>query len=166
MADVDDLARWLYAQGVPDHLDRPPLGPVKTGRVSDAGDGLFDFDPAGEWAFLHPILDTHYDAYDVVAWTRAAPIRTLRLTGLATWLGEGCVALAETQGWRIKLHATPLAWLKASGDGAVMLEPASCRYELLLIDTLLCATKRQAEDVDQLIKGPERALPRIKVARA
>ena len=163
-----DLARWLFAQGIdPAHTSHPPIGPVKIARIYKLENGMFDFclGPRGELAFIHPIYGHEYfDPYDTVAWCRSAPASLYRHTGVAAWLGEDAVDLAYHSGHRLNVHVTPLAWLRAAGDGAVMLEPESCRFDLMRLETIVAPTLRFGGYLDALVRPKPSVLPRVKVA--
>ena len=59
---------------------------------------------------------------DMVAWHMAQPSRWWLRRGAGVLLGEIEVEHAVTYGEPLRVHRTPLGWLRAAGEGVVILD--------------------------------------------
>lgn len=107
----------------------------------------FDFDPDGvEAVVIEARGADSVEVVDLVAWLPANPGRWWTVLGAATVLGEAFAA-SPTSGFGgapLRLHRTPLAWLQAGCDGAVILDPNRGGRWLMDLDHAAIA----AEDAD------------------
>lgn len=135
----------------------------------------------GQWCFLTPVLrvdlemwcclvwDCRFDpgvvwdeiaeVVDIVAWHPATPGRWARRTGLADMLGE--VAADEP----VRVHRTPLAWLRAGGEGVCFLERNLTVVSLALnvASQVIAEDKAHARELREICERPY-PVPRIQGA--
>ena len=145
--------QWLLGQGVP--FDA--LHGVKSAWVKFNGD-TFDFDAecAGEPVLIFACEDQG-EVVDLVAWSaRENILATWRSTAFAlgdldqcfnpaTWFADGM----------LQIHRTPLDWLKAGGDGIVILNPKLCWAYLRNVPRLAFADISLARQIKAWLLPPE-----------
>ena len=161
-----ELGGWLMAQGVPRLICMAPPGPVAVARAAWGARGLFDWDCDGELAFVQPVWapplgDRNF--IDLAAWSRARPSEVFTRRGAGVWLGEESVWAAEFNRTSLRLHRSPLAWLKDAGRGAVILDTQEARFDLLGLSTIEAENVRHAETVDRLLRTESITYPKIRV---
>lgn len=105
---------------------------------------------------------------DLVSFDPAQPSRwRLRRNEYGMALGGDLLARCGPTSWQepeIKLYASPLSWLLAGCNGAVLLNGKECRSQLLGIPRVICETVDLAETVDAMLKSGDHAWPSIMVA--
>jgi hypothetical protein len=154
---VQDRER-LADRGVPSTAITAPW-PIHSARV--AFDGLygFTFDAEGSQALIFKAEDRG-EQTDYIAWEPG--------TGrLASWYGSAfCLgdldqiynpATYFCSGY-LRVHASPLEWLKASRGGIVILRRDFAYAHLRSCRRLLCDDPAHAEEVDRLLKAPKPTL--------
>lgn len=124
-----DVWDWIEPDIWRDHVGAGPVL-IEGGRYQPHNDG--------EWVFLTPITHIDGDAWrkhvwggcctedearlwfteivDIVAWHPATPGRWARRTGEADMLG------AVMPGEAVRVHQTPLGWLRGGGEGVCFLD--------------------------------------------
>jgi hypothetical protein len=113
--------------------------------------------PAGPWV---DIADEMAQIIDLAVWRPDEPDTVLLRGGRVAALGETAL------GWRcgppLRIHRDPLAYWRAAGHGAVILDWQACRSSLLDHDQIICDDLATAEKVDHHIHAARRALtPRL-----
>jgi hypothetical protein len=143
-----------------------PTYPFGVLRAEAVGDGLFQASNDGSPHLILPVLEDG-ELVDLIAFRAADP---------GGWLlrsGEGwCLGLADGLSslvWRdaVNLHATPLDWLRAEGDGLCILD-WSAALDIRQLDVLphiICADQTTADNLRRAMTRPVR-LPRISVMGA
>ncbi len=162
----DDAAcAWLRRQGVADTATWLWPGPVRTAQVETHPMGMFDFIETGPRAFVHPILTgpAFSDMADLVAWFPNDPSTwwTRRYTGLP--LGADQLDRAEIEGLPIMLRQTPLDWLRAGGNGAVITDWTLTAPQLRTIPTIITADDVFGLEVRRRLTAPVHTSPEIRV---
>lgn len=119
---ADNELRWLLAQNVNGDVMAKPYA-IRGASVRFDGD-TFDFDPDGSRAVILR-SDDRGEPRDLVAWGPKSG-------RLATWRGTGfCIGDVEQvfcpstyfMGGALRIHRTPLEWLKARRKGIVIVNP-------------------------------------------
>lgn len=151
---------WLRRQGVRGWS--PLTGSIQRGNI-EVHETLFDFGPNGSPAFIHPIFDGDGDVIDLIAWRPSAPSRWWLRTGIATMLGEVAVHACYVHESPLRLHRTPLNWLRRSGWGAVPLDWQCARFDLMEIADFIAEDLQHGIEIEDQLRGPARPLPRIRV---
>jgi hypothetical protein len=114
--------RWLWG------------GPMRFGvaSIATSDDGAYQPDPDGRHAFIVPAIPVSVDALfedcdpvDLVAFRLAEHGRWWRRLDVVPFLNPGAVERADYFGETLQLWRTPLAWLRAQGQGAVILDPVA-----------------------------------------
>jgi hypothetical protein len=116
--------RWLKAKGVDYDAVLNLAGPICRHSVVFCDDGRFEYDQLGETGFLQVVMAEDEEApLDVIAWSPYEPDRFGTLLGQAGILGAGnIVNPASFHAGPCRLWWDPLAWLRASCQGAVILD--------------------------------------------
>jgi hypothetical protein len=149
----DRLIRWLLDQGVRESAMLEPW-PLGGARVLFDGCG-FDVVPDGELAVTFRIDDCG-EVLDLAAW---AP----RSGKMASWCGVG-FAIGQDQifnpasyfdGGALRVHADPLAWLKADRDGVVIVKPELTYAYLRNVRRLSFADPALARQVERWLEPPQ-----------
>ena len=157
MADIFDLLpppsgkvlRWLLDEGV----SCGALYSVKGAWVSFDSSGTFDFAAAGEPARIFRCMDRG-ETVDLAAWSRGR---------LGTWRGAGfCIGDLDQcfnpatwlDGGGLRVHVGPLDWLRADGDGIVILKPELCWAHLRNVPRVICANDISAALVHKHTRAP------------
>ena len=103
----------------------PATGGLFLANIVPDPPGRFRFDPRGiEAAVVEAIGEDCESVEDIVAWPVGDPELVLTACGIATVLGEAHAANPATfaLGQPLRLFRTPLAWLQAGCQGAVVLD--------------------------------------------
>jgi hypothetical protein len=113
---------WLFASGVPVDAMAEPW-PIKSAKVRFSNSGSFDFDREGHQAIIFLAEDLG-KAIDLIAWRPPSG-------GIASWRGAA-FCLGDTEhifspatyfaDGALRIHQTPLDWLKAERDGVVIVQ--------------------------------------------
>lgn len=166
----------LVARGVPrSWLWR---GPMRFGVEEIAGgdDGLYQPMPGGELAVIVPALPLAApweddfpveDLGDLVAWLPRDSSRWWRRCGLMPILNPAALERAAWFREPLSVWSTPLRWLRASGNGIVLLDgTANLRLWLGDVDTIHADTYELGDDIDHRLRLPRVPRPEILVPRA
>ncbi len=154
----EDQVRWLIAQGVSDEAMLSPWL-LKAASVKFLGGGTFEFndrDGRGERAIVFRAND-HGEPIDLLAWSA-------RTNRLASWRGAAfCLGDVDdcfnpgswALGGGLRVHLTPLDWLKADRDGIVIVNPALSYSCLRNRPRLVVGDALHAKRIQQWIKPPK-----------
>jgi hypothetical protein len=143
--------RWLFEQGVPDTAMLEPT-PIRAANAAFLDGNTFDFDSGGGRTFIFKVLDSD----DLIAWD---PKRN----ALATWRGAA-FALGQDAIWNpasyfmdsaLRVHRTPLDWLKADRDGICIVQPKWTYALLRHARTLAFADPVFAQQVKRWLRPPK-----------
>jgi hypothetical protein len=155
---------YLITEGVPRNWLW--CGPMRFGIAPITTSGA-TYEPivAGKRAFLLPAapLDDDEDIVDLVAWHPDEPCQWWSRLGVAPILNPAAIDRAEIFREPLSLHSSPMAWLQAGGEGAVVLDAsADLRLHLGGIGTIICDDLTLARQIDKVFKSRTR-LPLISV---
>ena len=140
--------RWLVSQGVtPDTIAKPR--PIRAASVR-FWQNTFDFDDDGERSLIF------LEDRDAIAWQP-------RTGALACWCGVNFALNEEAidnpatyfAGGALKIHRTPLDWLRADGDGIVIVQPRYSYAMLRHVRRLAFADAVYARQVRRLLEPPK-----------
>jgi hypothetical protein len=113
------------------------LGGFSVVPVVDHGSGRFDFAGADEEpldAFVMEVFGADAETVvDLVGWRVEAPEKPLAMFGRAGLVGVSAALNPATysMGGFLRLHRTPLIWLKAGCDGAAVVDEGLAGQQLL-----------------------------------
>ena len=127
IATLGDAVAALRDAGVSDQILLPPAGicgAFGLDRITPTKAGLYEPAEDGADAIVIGARD-HDDLADLVAWPVAAPTKFYRRIGAAVFLGEDLIEYAAFVRLPIQVFASPLSWLRAGCDGAVILDHAA-----------------------------------------
>ena len=154
-ADLCVLDReWLADRGVPSPAITEPW-PIRSARVKFDGLHGFDFNTEGDQALIFKAEDRG-EQTDFVAWEP-------RTGNLASWYGNAfCLGDADDifnpatyfRDGYLRIHASPLEWLRAGRDGIVILRRDFAYAHLRFCRQLLCDDPAHAEEVERLLQAP------------
>jgi hypothetical protein len=166
-AQRDDFD-YLIAQGVP--YTWLWAGPMRFGITNIiTGAGTYEPMPDGKRAFVVPAVPLSNDSLDddigdLVAWFPDNPSRWWCRLGAVPFLNFQAVERAAFFREPLTLHPTPLGWLRASGEGAVILDPrAHLPLWLGDIASLLFEDATHARQIRAKMTAQERHLPEFHV---
>jgi len=160
---------WLIGRGVPKaYLWH---GPMRFGVAEiDARRGEFYTPmPGGRSAFIMPTVpldngSTSDDIGDLIAWFPDAPHRWWCRQGTMSVLAPLEIERAAWFGTPLRAWSSPLAWLRASGDGTVIL---SDEINLLLwlggVATIHADTFALGDSIDKRLREPRIRFPQVMV---
>ncbi len=103
---------------------------------------------------------------DLVAWYPKAPARWWLRRNIAVLLGEIEIVHAEVYGEAIQVHKAPLDWLKAGGDGIVILADPADAFPYLRGIKIVAEDVAHGMELERCLRPPEPALPHIFVRQA
>jgi hypothetical protein len=148
--------RWLLDQGV----GFDALYKVKRGWVQFDDRGGFDFDPgmSGDPVMILKATDAD-ETIDLVAWSaRDHKVATWRHHAFALGDVDQCFNPATWfDGDALKIHAGPLSWLKADGNGITILQPRFVHAYLRNVPRLICSNELVAAMVHKRLRPPRSA---------
>lgn len=168
--DMIEIARpsgdYCRANGIDFRASIPACGGLFVSGVQSDG-RRFEPCPDGTLAaWCECYAEDAETVLDVVAWSLDQPDRFLTLTGAAPALGMAAAANPATYalGFPLRLHRTPLAWLQAGCDGAVILDQAAGGRWLRDLEPprLAAEDAAHARDLDAMLKAAS-PMPRIMV---
>ena len=148
--DLIEISRsslgYCQTNGIDFGATVPGCGGVHVAGIEPAGER---FEPRGDGllaAWCDALAEDAETVVDVVAWPVEQPAHWWTLSGFASALGMAHAANAATYsfGGALHLHRTPLAWLQAGCDGAVILDPATGARWLLDLPAPRIATEDDA----------------------
>ena len=120
-------------------------------------------EPYGIDAVVMPVIADGV-IIDNIAWRTLAPDAWLLRTGDGWVLGEDLITSPSLwDGFReITLHATPLDWLRAAGEGAVVLDWTAPEHirKLAMFDVIHAVDIRVRQQLTDILIKPER-MPKI-----
>ena len=132
-------------------------------RIEPRPDGTFRPSESGQWAVTLGIDDREGRLVDFVAYLRNDPGRWWLRRNESPILGAEVIARAEFFQRQLTLHETPHAWLRARGDGAVVLDWNCDLHEIFrFVPRVHC---QSAELRDRLRKSFWKSLPKITAPR-
>ena len=116
---------YLRDHGIDFEMVEPVTGGPYLNLVRPVGPTSFEFDASGREAVVVEAHDEAGDVLDLVAWMPERPDRWRAMFGTAPALGMGAATSTMTyiDGLPLQIYRTPLEWLQAAGDGAVLLDP-------------------------------------------
>lgn len=135
--------------------------PFGVARCDMRGKQFFEptIEPYGIDAVVMPVMEEG-SVSDIIAWRTTAPDAWLWRSGDGWALGIDEIASPSLwDGYReITLHATPLDWLRAGGDGAVILDWSAVSHirKLALFDTVLCDHPTVQKRLTWILNTPDR----------
>ena len=143
---------WLHKQGVTMvAMTRPWI--IGAERVSFDGKSGFDFDATGDRAMIFRAEDNGITT-DLIAWSgnKLATWRNVafalgdasQIFNPATWFGGG----------GLRIHASPLEWLRAHRTGIVILKPELCWAYLRNVPRVICQNDITAALVHKHTRAP------------
>jgi hypothetical protein len=153
-------AAWLIKQGVSVEAIMEPT-PIGTARVRfiDGNTFVAAGTEAGTGALTFRISDVDGEVIDLAAWSP-------RTGEIGCWYGRG-FALGQDQidnpatyfgGYVLRVHATPLDWLRADRDGICIIEPSLTYAMLRFVERVSFADFDFAVKFETWIKPPR---PRV-----
>ena len=155
------------------HPARLKAGNVGVAEIETTAEGIYQPAPGGRKAFIQPvygevpppkvpIIDpADPEPIDLVAWFPGEPARWWLRRGTAVLLGEIEVVCAEVYDEPIQVRRTPLDWLKAGGDGIVILaDPATASLYLRAIK-IVAEDVSHGLELERSLRPPVIDLPRI-----
>jgi hypothetical protein len=151
----DGIVRWLIDQGISDAAMTSPW-PVKQARVTFVGADTFDFDDSGEPAPIFRAAD-HGETIDLVAWQ-------VRSGRLASWRGVAFAIGDVAEIWNpaswfmdsaLRVHRSPLEWLRANRDGICIVQPRFTYAYLRHVPRLSFGDRLYAQQVKQWLQPPK-----------
>lgn len=101
----------------------------------------FQFSEAGRDAVAIGLHGADCELVDLLAWCPDSPGQWWTRFGLAVFAGEEAVERAAFLGKPLRLHETPMDWLRANCAGAVVLDPlADIRLDVENVAAIECAS--------------------------
>ena len=168
---------WLIRQGV-SHPARLAAGNVGVAEIETTGDGLYQPAPGGQPVFVQPVYGAvrppevpivdpaDPEPVDLVAWHPKVPARWWLRRGIAVLLGEIEIVHAEVYDEPIQVHRTPLDWLKAGGDGIVLLTDPADAFSYLRGLKIVAEDVSHGLELERRLRPPVPELPHIFVRPA
>jgi len=150
-ADEDIL--WLLEQDIPETWLYTPW-PISSTTVSIAR-GQFREDAEGDRALIFRCTD-HNSIVDLIAWHPES-------NRLASWCGAGfCIGDIDDifnpatyfAGDALRIHASPIEWLRADRDGIVIARPELAGVYLGRVPRIVFTDIKLAERTERQIKKP------------
>ena len=157
----------MAAEGVPTHVAKPAEGKHLWGIMKVSPDGPTQFfpDPDGREAYVS-ISTRGSDVTDLIAWHPANPANWRWRIGDEPFLGIDAFERCWPGDGPLQIHATPLDFLRAGGEGLVVLDwnATSDIRRLAMVDAI-AAPRSIVERIDKILRRPVR-MPRWKVMEA
>lgn len=155
---------YCRAQGVDFAGTVPSCGGVFLAEVEPAGARFEPVEGGRLAAWCDVLAEDAETVIDVVAWPIDQPAHWWTLAGTAPALGLAHAANPATYalGFPLRLHRTPLAWLQAECDGAVILNRLAGGRWLRELEAprVAAADADHAAEIDAALKAAY-PLPRI-----
>lgn len=142
---------------------------VGVARVTTQPDGTFVPDPEGDPHIitLAAVALPHMgwgEVFDLVAFKSTAPHVWWRRIGQADTLGDDAIEYAACTRKPLVLHETPLAWLRAGAEGAVVLDwTMNPRIVFSAVTEIHCTTPALAATLQKRFAEVSRPWQTIKV---
>jgi hypothetical protein len=150
----EDQIRRLMSEGVSaDALTDP--WPIGAARVRFDGN-TFDVNPEGEQALIFRCED-HGETVDLIAWSPGSnQIGSWRAVGFCIGDLDGIWNPANYFGGSaLRIHADPIAWLKANREGIVIADPRQCYAMLRFARRLSFADVELAKRFAEWVRPPK-----------
>lgn len=158
--DAAALLAQLIALGVPADLDVD----VRCGPINVRFGGYFDPAEDGQLAVLVPIFPDAPSDDDMVAFFADNPSRWWR-NSTAPILNPDAIDRAIHFQEPLAVWSSPLSWLRAGGDGVVILtDDLDVGFHLRGVPTVNAETVELAQTIDRRLRVVV-SLPRIRVPR-
>jgi hypothetical protein len=145
----------LFKSGVPAGA-MTELWPIKSAKVRFFDGGTFDFDREGHPAIIFLAEDCG-EVIDLIAWQQKS-------AAVASWRGAA-FCLGDTEHIfnpatyfaddALRIHRTPLDWLKASRDGICIVRPALAYAYLRGVLRVSCADEVYLQQVKRWVQAPK-----------
>ena len=157
--------RWFLDEGVP----RPMLttclgidGMFGVARVRIDADGTYEPAEDGVGAIVVAVIE-HNELSDLLAFRTTDPSRWWLRLGLAGYLGEAVVDYAAFMSMSLRLNRSPLSWLQAGCNGAVVLDWRFASSALLNVPEIAAEDIEHGEEIERRLLKFSPVLPRIVV---
>lgn len=144
---------WLKERGISNGAMIRPR-PIKMTAVDFEGNGSFVRNPGGVGVFTL-IVDENEEVVDLLAWQpRSGRLATLR--GHAFALGQDQILSPGTYalGGALRVHRSPLAWLRAERRGIVILNSREVYTRLGQVERIEAEDSAHARELQRLIAPP------------
>jgi hypothetical protein len=145
---------WLLDQGIDADAITDPY-PIGTARVSFQGN-VFDVDPTDGVHALTFRCSDHDAIIDLIAWQPESG-------RIGSWCGVGfCIGAVDDiwnpgtyfGGTALRIHATPIEWLKANREGIVIVHPKLTHAYLANAPCVVLPDEVMAAQFSEAIKPP------------
>jgi hypothetical protein len=168
---------WLERQGVPHDFLWHGAMRFGAAEIAPCNDGTYQPIESGQRAIIMPTIpvlspaewqegDDIEDVGDLVAWRPEEPTRWWCRTGMLPVMNPGAVLGAEFYREPLKLWSSPLAWMRAAGEGAVILDPvANLRFWLGSVSEILADSHELGREIDRRLREPRVRLPRVMIPK-
>jgi len=152
---------WFQAQGVGGHafVDAGLFG---ADSVSFEG-ACYEPTPYGEPAIIQPVIE-HDEIVDLLAWSPKQPDRMATRLDYAAVLNLDAVSYADWHKTPLVVHATALDWLRASCNGAVVIDMQRAWAQLHGVSEVTTTDHELATKLRAILRRPWPA-PTVSVAR-
>jgi hypothetical protein len=146
--------------------------------IIPSNDGSYEPIDDGQRAVIVPTIpllspvemedgDDIEDVGDLVAFLPSDPSHWWCRTGSMPILNPAAILGAEIYDEPLKVWSTPLDWMRASGDGIVILDPlAHLGMYLGSVRQLICDTVELGREVDRRLRQPEPKMPTVMIPTA
>ena len=158
----------LQALGVPRPVLTTPLGIdglFGVSRVRTYQDGSYEPAEDGVGAIIIAVIE-HDELSDLLAFCTTDPSRWWLRLGLAVYLGEEHADYAALLHEPLRLFNSPLSWLRAGCDGAVVLDWRFGPSSLFEVSEIVTEDLQHGEQVEQRLRELDPAFPRVTIPRA
>jgi hypothetical protein len=145
----------LFKRGVPADAMAEPW-PIKSAKVRFLNGGTFDFDREGQAAIIF-LAEDYGEVIDLIAWQQKGG-------AVASWRGAA-FCLGDTEHIfnpatyfaddALRIHRTPLDWLKASRDGICIVRSALAYAYLRGVSRVSCADEVYLQQVKRWVQAPK-----------
>jgi hypothetical protein len=156
----------LLAVGVPrQSITLPPpsgiAGSLGLTSVRVTVDGTFEFTNSGPPTVVIGVHGPDLDLVDLVAWRPSNPARWRLRLGFADFLGEVHADYAALLYGPLRLFNSPLSWLRAGCDGAVLLDAKFGLSTLRDASAVFGDDREHIQAIDRLLRQPILPMPRL-----
>jgi hypothetical protein len=145
----------LFKSGVPADAMAEPW-PIKSAQVRFFNGGSFDFDREGRAAIIF-LAEDRGEVIDLIAWQQKSG-------AVASWRGAA-FCLGDTEHIfnpatyfaddALRIHRTPLDWLKASREGICIVRSALAYSYLRMAPRVSCADEVYLQQVKRWVQAPK-----------
>jgi hypothetical protein len=142
-------------------------GPARFGLavIEPTSTGTFEFGESGELAVIVPIVPLPApddDLVDLVAWRPSDARKWWLRRGVGSLLNPGAVLHAEITREPLPVYSTPLQWLRAAGQGIVILDwSANLQLYLGGVERIVPDSRALGEAIDRRLRAPAPTMPKI-----